>query len=271
MAPGRRQPALGQTGTVTEHPPAATTDGRRRIVLLGGGFRPDGTGGWAVGPLLRYALDQAGAERPRVCIVNTATGDDPAYYTRAYAALSAAGTQPSHLALFPMPSSLDPESLILGSDVVFVGGGSVANLAAVWAVHGVGEIMRKAWEAGVVLTGSSAGAICWFGSGTTDSYGFELQPFTNGLGLLPGSYCPHYDSEERRRPTFHRLVAEGAIPAGWALDDGAALRFDGTELADVVRDRDGVFAYRVERQGDSAVETRLEPRRLADLPNGPAS
>ena len=242
----------------------------RRIVLLGGGFRPNGTGGWAVGPLARYVLEMAGVDQPRVCVINTATGDDPAYYTRAYAALSEAGARVSHLALFPMPSSLDPEAAVLSSDIVFVGGGSVANLAAVWAVHGVGDILRKAWEAGVILTGSSAGAICWFEAGTTDSFGYDLRPFTNGVGLLSGSYCPHYDSEERRRPTFHRLVADGTIPPGWALDDGAAMRFDGTEMTDVVRDRDGVFAYRVDRDGDAAVEERIEPRRLPEPPIGRA-
>lgn len=255
---------------MTPPPPSSPAGDARRIVLLGGGFRPNGTGGWAVGPLLRYVLDLTGVDAPRVCVLNTATGDDPAYYTRAYAALNAAGARVSHLALFPMPSSLDPEGLILGSDVVFVGGGSVANLAAVWAVHGIGDLMRKAWEAGVILTGSSAGAICWFDAGTTDSFGYELQPFTNGLGLLPGSYCPHYDSEERRRPTFHRLVADGTIPPGWALDDGAALRFEGTAMTDVVRDRDGVFAYRVEREGGGAVEERIEPRRLAEPASGRA-
>lgn len=251
--------------------PPGTSAEHRRIVLLGGGFRPNGAGGWAVGPLLRYVLDLTGREHPRVCVINTATGDDPAYYTRAYAALNDVGAKVSHLALFPMPSSLDPEGLLLAQDVIFVGGGSVANLAAIWATHGVGPILKKAWESGVILTGSSAGAICWFESGTTDSFGFELQPFTNGLGLLEGSYCPHYDSEERRRPTFHRLVADGTLPSGWALDDGAALRFDGTEMTDVVRDRDGVFAYRVERDGRAAVETSFQPRRLPEPTSVPGA
>jgi peptidase E len=253
---------------VTEAKPPASPPGAapepRRIVLLGGGFRPNGTGGWAVGPLLQYVLDLAGREHPRVCLINTATGDDPAYYTRAYAALNAVGARVSHLALFPMPSSVDPEALLLAQDVIFVGGGSVANLAAVWATHRIGPILAKAWESGVILTGSSAGAICWFESGTTDSFGFDLQPFANGLGLLAGSYCPHYDSEERRRPTFHRLIADGTLPPGWALDDGAALRFDGAVMTDVVRDRDGVFAYRVDRDGPAAVETSIEPRRLSE-------
>ena len=233
-------------------------------MLLGGAFRPDGAGGWRAGPLLRYVLAMSGQEAPRVCVINTATGDDPAYYTRAYAALNAAGARTSHLALFPMPSSLDPAGLLLEQDIVLVGGGSVANLAAVWQAHGLGPILRQAWESGVILSGSSAGALCWFESGTTDSFGYELQPFTSGLGLLAGSYCPHYDSEERRRPTYHRLVANGTLPGGWALDDGAALRFDGAEMVDAVSDRDGVHAYRVTSEQGEALETRVEARRLPD-------
>lgn len=197
--------------------------------------------------------------------MNTATGDDPAYYTRMYSALGAAGAEVSHLALFPMPSALDPAGLILSQNVVFVGGGSVANLAAVWRVHGIGALMRAAWEQGVILSGASAGAICWFEAGTTDSYGFDLRPFTDGLALLKGSYCPHYDSEDRRRPTFHRLVAEESIPSGWAADDGIGLRFDGTEMVDAFSDRADVAAYRVSRGPDgSAREERIAPRRLPE-------
>jgi len=248
----------------TQTQPGPDPSESRRIVLLGGAFRPDGASGWRAGPLLRYVLGMTGQDTPRVCVINTATGDDPAYYTRAYAALNGAGARTSHLALFPMPSSLDPAGLLLDQDIILVGGGSVANLAAVWKTHGLGPILRQAWESGVILSGSSAGALCWFEGGTTDSFGFELQPFTAGLGLLPGSYCPHYDSEERRRPTYHRLVAQGALPGGWALDDGAALRFDGTDMVDAVRDRDGVYAYRVDPEEGRAVETRLEARRLPD-------
>lgn len=238
---------------------------RRRILLLGGGFRPDGAGGWRAGPLIQHLLELTGAVRPRVCVMNTATGDDPAYYVRMYAALTAAGARVSHLSLFPMPSSLDPAALLLDQDAVFVGGGSVANLAAVWRTHGLGPVMRAAWEQGVILSGASAGAICWFEAGTTDSFGFELQAFTEGFGLLPGSYCPHYDSEELRRPTFHRLVSEGTIPGGYASDDGVGLRFDGTDLVDVFRDREDAAAYHVTRdQEGAAVEQRLEARLLPE-------
>jgi peptidase E len=235
----------------------------RRIVLLGGGFRPNGASGWRAGPLLRHLLELTGRERPRVCLMNTATGDDPVQYTRMYSALAGTGAELSHLALFPMPSQLEPGRHLLNQDLILVGGGSVANLAAVWHTHDLGPVFRQAWESGVILSGASAGAICWFEGGTTDSFGFDLRAFTAGLGLLAGSYCPHYDSEELRRPTFHRLVADGTLPGGWAADDGVGLRFDGTELVDVFRDRDGAAAYRVRPDGRGGVEEeRLEARLL---------
>src|SRR5215475_14785237 len=155
----------------------------------------------------------------------------------------------SHLQLFPMPNVADPEDLLLSQDVVVVGGGSVANMLAVWRVHGLDRIMRRAWESGVVLAGVSAGAICWFGGGTTDSFGPVLRPFTAGLGLLPGSYCPHYSSEPTRRPVFQSLVADGTLAAGIACDDGAAAHFADDELDGVVADRADAAGYLVEPDG----------------------
>ncbi|HET9732070.1 MAG TPA: peptidase E [Acidimicrobiales bacterium] len=232
----------------------------RQIVTLGGGFKDNGGGGWVINGLVEFLLRLVGPE-PRVCLMNTATGDDPRYYSLMYGAL-AGRARVHHLALFPMPNHVDPEEAILSADIVLVGGGSVANEVAVWRTHGLDGILRRAWESGVILSGSSAGAICWFEAGTTDSFGRDLKPFTDGLGLLPGSYCPHYNSEEQRRPAFHRLVADGTIAPGWAADDGVALHWVDRELVDVIADRDGVAAYRVDREGDAAVESKVEPRRL---------
>ena len=159
------------------------------------------------------------------------------------------GARPSHLQLFPMPNVADPADLLLSQDVIFVGGGSAANLLAVWRVHGLDGIMRTAWEAGIVLAGVSAGAICWFGGGTTDSFGPVLRPFTAGLQLLPGSYCPHYSSEPTRRPAYEALVADSALPAGIACDDGAAAHFAGTTLAGIVAQRPGATGYLVRPDG----------------------
>src|SRR6266568_2489327 len=136
---------------------------------------------------------------------------------------------------------------------------SSSSAAAVWRVHSLDRILRKAWQAGIVLAGSSAGGICWFDGGTTDSFGSELRAFTDGLGLLAGSYCPHYDSEPGRRPLYHRLIADGTLPAGIACDDGAAAHFTDDTLTELIADRPGAGAYRVE---PGIAETRLETRFL---------
>ena len=152
---------------------------------------------------------------------------------------------------------------LLAQDVVWVFGGSVANLLALWELHGVGDAMRTAWEAGVVLTGVSAGSICWHVGGTTDSFGPDLRPITNGLGLLPYSNGVHYDSEEQRRPLYHRLIADGTLPAGYATDDGAGVLYRGTEFAGAYAEDPGAGAYFVERDADGqAVETALDVTRL---------
>jgi dipeptidase E len=227
------------------------------IVAIGGGGFSDGED-----PQLDdFVLSLAGKNEPRVCFLGQASGDDPAYFAKFVDAF-AGRARTSRLKLFNR-DVVDLERFLLEQDVVYVGGGNTANMLAIWRLHGLDRALRSAWEAGVVLTGLSAGSICWFEGGTTDSFGKELQPLTGGLGFLPGSHCPHYDGEETRRPAYHRLVSSGALPAGWAVDDGAALHFVGTELGDVVSARAGATAYRVERSGDSAIETPLPARTLS--------
>ncbi|MGY1697428.1 Type 1 glutamine amidotransferase-like domain-containing protein [Geodermatophilus sp. SYSU D00814] len=219
---------------------------------------------WAPGPVFDLAVELAGApEHPRLCYLGTATGDDPARLAAVYGAFAGSAVRMSHLSLFPMPTVADVRAHLLAQDVVWVGGGSVANLLAVWRVHGLDEVLAECWRAGVVLGGVSAGSLCWHVGGTTDSYGPDLRPVTNGLGLIPTSNGVHYDSEEQRRPLYHRLVADGTLPGGHATDDGVGLVYRGTDLVEAVADRPGAAAYRVERGPDgTAVETRLEPRRL---------
>lgn len=232
-------------------------DGQRHILAIGGIGSPLSQRD-PLPPLLGYALALSGSPAPRVCVLNTANGDDPGSYLRFYARLSQHGARVSHLQLFPMPNVADPVDLLLSQDVIVVGGGSVANMLAVWRVHGVDSIMRRAWEAGVVLSGVSAGAICWFGGGTTDSFGPVLRPFTDALGLLEGSYCPHYSSEEARRPAFLALVADGTLPPGIACDDGAAAHFAGEELAGIVVGQPGAAGYFVQPDGrGGATEQQL--------------
>ena len=212
---------------------------------------------------VKYAIELTGQARPRLCVLNTAVGDDPNAYLRFYDRLAETPARVRHLALFPMPNVTDPEDLLMSQDVIFVGGGSVANMVAVWRVHGIDEILRKAWHAGIVLAGSSAGGICWFEGGTTDSFGVRLRPFTDGLGMLAGSFCPHYNSEPERRPLYRRLVADGTLPDGVACDDGAGAHYVDETLAELVADRPEANAYQVAADGaGGAFETVLDVRFL---------
>lgn len=216
------------------------------------------------GPLVHHAVRLSGVDgrTPRVCHIGTATGDQRWYNAELDEAGRAAGFELSHLNLFTMPSVDDVEGHLLDQDVIWVGGGSVANLLAVWQVHGLGEILARVWQAGVVLSGVSAGSICWYLGGTTDSFGPELRPVTNGLGLLPYGNGVHYDSEARRRPLVHRLVADGTLPLTHCTDDGVGLVYRGTELVEAVTEQKGKGAYIVRKEGDQVIEDRLEPRVL---------
>jgi peptidase E len=236
------------------------------ILATSMGFDSPGRGPYDLrpGPVFDLAFDLAGApERPKLCYLGTAGGDDPTWVARTYGAFAGSRVQVSHLSLFPMPTVPDVRAHLLAQDVVWVGGGSVANLLAVWRVHGLDEVFAECWRAGVVLAGVSAGSLCWHIGGTTDSFGPDLRPVTNGLGLIPTSNGVHYDSEEQRRPLYQRLVADGTLPGGHATDDGVGLVYRGTELVEAVADRPDKAAYRVERGPDGTVqETRIEPRRL---------
>lgn len=235
------------------------------ILATSGGRVPGVRTPWEAGPLTEYAVELAGVSgrRPRVCFLATALGDNAAVLLAFYDAARFAGWEASHLALFPMPNLADPRAHLLAQDVVWVWGGSVAGLLAMWRLHGLDTVMREAWEAGVVLTGVSAGSICWHVGGTTDSFGPDLRAVDNGLALLPYANGVHYDSEEQRRPLLHRLVADGTLPTAYATDDGAGLLYRGTELVEALTEIPGAAAYRVERGADgAAVETLIEPRLL---------
>ncbi len=235
----------------------------RIIVATSGGFA--GTGLWGVvrpaATFLR-ALELTGKVRPRVLLVLTASGDDHQYLSQMYSALSEASCDVDHLALFPQPNR-DPRTAIVKSDLIWVGGGSVANLLALWRLHDVDTAMAEAWDNGTVLAGVSAGSICWHKGGPTDSFGANLQPITNGLGLLPYGNGVHYDSEEQRRPLLHQLVSEGVLPTSFATDDRIGIIYRNTEPVEVVADvESAACAYRVEQMGGTIVETALPPGRI---------
>ncbi len=191
---------------------------------------------------------------PRVCFVPTASGNEDWMLVRLYESF-AHRAEASHVSFNPWPRD-DLREHVLAQDAVYVAGGNTANALAIWRVHGFDAVLREAWEQGVLLCGWSAGMICWFEASVTDSFGPQLHGMRDGLGFLPGSACPHYDGEERRRPVYQELVANG-FPPGYAADDGAALHFVGTELEEVVAVSDGARAYRVEPGAETPIEPRL--------------
>ena len=200
-------------------------------------------------------LELSGKPRPRICFLATASGDDAGSVVRFYERFAPLACDPFHVELFGMPER--PADRVASADVVWVGGGNTANVLAVWRVHGIDGALRDAWQRGCVLAGLSAGANCWFEASVTDSFGPQLEPLTDGLGLLSGSFCPHHDGEDLRRPVYTRLVSEGTLPPGIACDDAAAVLYEGTELAEVVTTDPSSRAYRVTRAGEEPLEARL--------------
>ncbi|HET8605391.1 MAG TPA: peptidase E [Gaiellaceae bacterium] len=221
-----------------------------QVIGLGGGGSTVEQGSL----LRRYVLEASGAERPKICFVPTAVGDQTEGIVRFHELWEGLG-ELSVAKFFPWPRP-DLREHVLSRDVVVVSGGNTANMLAIWRVHGFEALLREAWEAGVVLTGGSAGMICWYEAYVTDSFGPQLEGLRDGLGFLAGSACPHYDGEERRRPRYRELVDDG-FPAGIAADDGVALRYDGTELAEIVSARPGAQAYRVEPGAETPLGARM--------------
>jgi peptidase E len=223
------------------------------IAMGGGGFLMEES------PLLDdFILSRAKGRESRVCFIPTASGDSDRMLVNFYTAMGPR-CHASHLPLF-RPDGNDPATHLLRQDVIYVGGGSTLNMLAIWQIHGVDQALARAYEAGVVLCGVSAGALCWFEAGVTDSFG-RLTAMDNGLGFLPGSFCPHYDGDPRRRPAYPRLISEG-LRAGFAADVGAALHFVDGALAEVVTSRPSARAYRLEHHAGEVREHALPSRYL---------
>jgi len=242
-----------------------------RIAAMGGG-------GFSMEPrnprLDRWLLSLAGRKRPRVLFVPTASGDAPDYIARFHRAFAKHDCEPSHLQLFNR-TVRKLRDFVLRQHIVYVGGGSTANMLAIWRLHGLDAILREAWENGTLLCGVSAGANCWFESSLTDSFGRPLRALHDGLALLPGSFCPHYDGERDRRAAYRRLVGNGELPAGWAAEDGVAVLFENGNVADIVASRRGRGAFRVEpmRSSSRAAEHRYSatPLVITTKSRSPAS
>jgi peptidase E len=242
------------------------TDPRTIVAMGGGGFQMDDAASALDDLVVTLARERAGRDRPRICLIPTAAADDPGLIERFLERFGPVA-EPSVLRLFARSDESVAE-LVGRQDAVYVLGGNTANLLALWRLHGVDVALRAAWDAGMVLAGMSAGAICWFESCTTDSFGPTLRPLHGALGFLPGSFVPHYHGEEQRRPLTLRLVGDGTLPAGYAVDDGAALVFRGTELREAVAQTDVAGAWRIQPDGrGGATETALAIRRLTPEPD----
>jgi dipeptidase E len=225
-----------------------------QIVAMGGG-------GFSMEPdnllLDRFVLSATGVPEPKVCFVGTASGDAQSYIDKFFEAFRTLPSTPTYLSLFKPPTA-DLRSFVLEQDVIYVGGGNTRALLVLWREWGLDAILREAWQSGVVLAGISAGSICWFQQGLSDSViPGDLAPLAC-LGFLPGSNCPHYDGEPGRRPAYHHFMQQGDLSAGYAADDGAALHFIGQELKSVVTSRETARAYSVRLVGSQVEEVVLD-------------
>ncbi len=237
----------------------------RRILATSGGFLSAGED-LSPGQTLLRALQLTKKKRPRICFIMTASGDNPDYIAKSYKAMSTLSCDVSHIQLFTQPN-VPVRDEILQADLIWVGGGSVANLLALWRLHGVDEALRQAYEKGTILAGVSAGSICWFLGGPTDSFGKKLQLVKNGLGLLPFGNGVHFDSEQERRPFSHNLINTNVFDRIYATDDQVGILFENEMAVEVITDAiasshdDGPAAYLLEKSDGICKESRL-PRGL---------
>lgn len=241
----------------------------RRVMATSGGFLS--TDLWDVmkpGRTLLRMLELTGKQRPRLCFLLTASGDNAQYLAKSYAAMSETNCDVTHLQLFTQPNAPVMER-IMESDVVWVGGGSVANLLALWKLHEVDLALKAAYDEGKIIGGVSAGSICWHQGGPTDSFGAQLRTVTNGLDLLPYGNAVHFDSEEQRRPLAHSLIADGVFEKIYATDDGVGILYENEIPIEVIVDSEksdsekGPAAYLITKVNGEVSEQRL--------PRGPIS
>ena len=236
--------------------PPATSEPERHVVAIGGGgLAPEDRA------LRTYLLALTGKDEPRVCFVGTASGDDDFYADRFFASFDGMPCRLSRLTVLkPMAGSA--EEHLAEQDVVYVGGGSAFHMLVLWRSLGLDAHLRHAWERGAVMCGVSAGSMCWYESGIRARSESDFAPLEPLLGLLPGSSCPHYDSQPQRRAAYLGLVAERRLPAGCGIDDGAAVHYIGTEVAEVVTFRPGAAAYLVEASAEGPTERAMASRAL---------
>ena len=238
--------SAGRAGKVTSMPVT-----RQIIAMGGGGFSME-----PENPLLdKYILSQSKKKNPRICFIGTASGDAKGYIDNFYNFFKKENCIPSHLSLFNGHTA-KIESFILSQDILYVGGGNTRNMLVLWKEWGLDKIIRKAYKKGILLCGISAGSICWFEEGLTDSIPKQLNKL-KCLGILKGSNCPHFDGEPGRRPAYTKLIKNGKMKSGIACDDGCALHYKNEKLFKVISSRPKAKAYRFVKKGKSLEESIL--------------
>ena len=241
---------VGNLSLAASRPSAASPADNRKILIAGGGFRTT---------FLRYMASLTGKERPKLCYLPTASADRESGIIRWYENCAPLNVVPSVQASFINSNRMTRtfEEVLLSVDGIVVSGGNTLNQQAIWKAHGIDKILREAWDRGIVLGGASAGSLCWFEEGTTDSRPKELT-VVKCLGFLKGSHSPHYDGEANRRPTYHRMIKSGEMKPGYACDNNAGIYFEDNEVARVVHTRAEAKVYYVSLQGEEVVERELE-------------
>jgi len=227
------------------------------IVAIGGNSFPKGT----LTPIMRYVHSLAGRDVPRICLIPTASGDSQLVIDNFYATFAAVPGEYCHLTLFDHKTP-DVAALLAEQDAIIVGGGNTRNMLLLWEAWGVDKAIRAAWERGTVVAGQSAGGLCWFEAGITDSYPRQFREI-ECLGWVPGSFCPHYDSEPGRQPVLERLISDGALPAGYAAEDDAAIHLTGGEISCVLSQKPGKTVYAVRAENGAFVREPLEARNIS--------
>lgn len=230
---------------------------RRQIIALGGG-------GFSMeldNPRLDdYILAQSPKQQPSICFLGTASGDAVGYIDKFYTYFQQKNCVPSHLSLFKGHTD-QIEAFLLKQDILYVGGGNTRNMLVLWKEWGIDKMIRKAYANDTILSGLSAGAICWFEEGLTDSVPNQLNRL-ECLGLLKGSNCPHFDGETERQHAYREQIKTGAMKSGYACNDGVGLHFINEQLATVISSRPNAYAYRYQLQGQVLSEEKVEPLRL---------
>lgn len=229
---------------------------KKHIIAIGGGgfhkYRKFSTNNVSIE---QYFLEQTQKEQPKICFIPTASGEAEKYIIDFYQAFSHYNCIPSHLSLFT-PHTKDLETFILAQDAIYVGGGNTKSMLALWKEWNLDTYLKRAWEQGIVLGGASAGSICWFEEGVTDSIPGGLTAL-KALGFLKGSNCPHYDGEVERKPAYHKLLHEEQLSAGIAIDDNVAVHFIDNNIAKIIKRNPGGNAYHVRKHNNAIVEETL--------------